>query len=113
MSPLEISALVGGGIVAGIVNTLAGGGSLLTVPLLIMIGLPGTVANGTNRIGIGLQSLVGVWRFRVEGVSEFRRALPVLLPIAIGSWLVAWIGRGMIIRAREQAAAPTRSEPTS
>ena len=40
------------GIVAGIINTLAGGGSLLTLPLLIFMGLPGAVANGTNRIAI-------------------------------------------------------------
>ncbi|MEA3363735.1 MAG: sulfite exporter TauE/SafE family protein, partial [Thermodesulfobacteriota bacterium] len=40
------------GIVAGILNTLAGGGSLLTLPLLIFMGLSGSVANGTNRIAI-------------------------------------------------------------
>lgn len=75
-----------GGLVAGVVNTLAGGGSLLTVPLLVLVGLPGTVANGTNRVGIFLQNLVASWRFRAEGVSGVRRALPALMPVALGSF---------------------------
>ena len=52
LSPADVGALLAGGLFAGIVNTLAGGGSLLTVPLLVLLGLPGTVANGTNRIGV-------------------------------------------------------------
>jgi hypothetical protein len=92
MSPSEIALLVAGGAAAGVVNTLAGGGSLLTVPLLVLIGLPGPVANGTNRVGIAIQSAAAAWRFRAEGVSGFRRSLPVLLPICVGSLLGAvWI----------------------
>ena len=58
-----------GGLVAGIINTLAGGGSLLTVPLLVMLGLPATTANGTNRIGVLFQNLVSTLRFRREGLD--------------------------------------------
>ena len=89
MSGFEIALLVVGGAAAGVLNTLAGGGSLLTVPLLVLVGLPGTVANGTNRVGILLQSLVGVWRFRAEGVSGLRNAVPLLAPVAIGSMVGA------------------------
>jgi uncharacterized membrane protein YfcA len=89
LSELEAILLIGAGAVAGVVNTLAGGGSLLTVPLLVLIGLPGTVANGTNRIGILIQSGVAAWRFRSEGVSGFGGALPVLAPVAFGSLLGA------------------------
>ena len=89
MDALQIALLVGGGIVAGVVNTLAGGGSLLTIPILVLAGLPGTIANGTNRVGILLQNVVAVWGFRSEGVSEIRQALPVLLPVGIGSVLGA------------------------
>jgi len=85
MTPLDIAMLAGGGLVAGIVNTLAGGDSLLTIPLLVLVGLPGNVANGSNRVGVLLQSAVAVWSFRAHGVSEARRALPVLVPLAIGS----------------------------
>jgi len=91
MSPAQAALLVGGGLVAGIVNTLAGGGSMLTVPLLVLVGLPGTIANGSNRVGVFLQNVVATWRFRAEGVSGIRRAVPVLLPIALGSFGGAFI----------------------
>jgi uncharacterized membrane protein YfcA len=47
------------GMVAGIINTLAAGGSLLTLPVLMALGLPPNMANGTNRIAIFLQNVVG------------------------------------------------------
>ncbi len=81
----SIAILISGGLAAGVVNTLAGGGSLLTVPLLVLIGLPGTVANGSNRIGILALSATAAWRFRAEGVADLRDALPVLLPVILGS----------------------------
>ena len=73
------------GFVAAIINTLAGGGSLLTVPALVLLGLPGTVANGTNRIGLLFQSVSAALRFRKEGVPGWRESLPVLLPISLGA----------------------------
>jgi uncharacterized membrane protein YfcA len=85
LSPAEVALLLGGGLVAGVVNTLAGGGSLLSVPLLVLLGLPGTIANGTNRVGVLLQSLVATWRFRGSGLLELPALLPVLLPVLAGS----------------------------
>ncbi|MBW2495167.1 MAG: sulfite exporter TauE/SafE family protein [Deltaproteobacteria bacterium] len=85
MSALESSLLIAVGFVAGVVNTLAGGGSLLTVPLLVLFGLPGTIANGTNRVGVLVQCLVACWRFDAKGISEFRSALPLLPAIVLGS----------------------------
>ena len=82
-------ALAAGGFVAGVVNTLAGGGSLLTVPLLVMVGLPGTIANGTNRIAVLVQGAVAAWRFRAEGVSGFRVAGPLVAPLLLGSLIGA------------------------
>jgi uncharacterized membrane protein YfcA len=81
----EVALLIGGGLAAGVINTLAGGGSLLTVPLLVLFGLPGGIANGTNRIGILIQSIVASWSFRAEGVRVLREALPILWPLGIGS----------------------------
>ena len=89
MSSTDILLLVGAGLIGGIVNTLAGGASALTVPALVLVGLPGTIANGTNRIGVFVQNVVAAWRFRAEGVPGFRRSTPVLLPVAIGSLLGA------------------------
>ena len=76
MTGAEAALLVVGATVAGVVNTLAGGASALTVPLLVLVGLPGTLANGTNRVGILTQNVVAAWRFRAEGVSGFRAAVP-------------------------------------
>jgi hypothetical protein len=85
LGPAEIALLVSGGLLAGVVNTLAGGGSLLTVPLLVLLGLPGTLANGTNRLGILLQSLIATWRFRGSGVLDLRDLIRVLPPVLAGS----------------------------
>ncbi len=90
MSAAESMLLVAAGLVAGVVNTLAGGGSLLTVPALVLLGLPGNLANGTNRLGILVQSVTALWRFRAQGVSGFRDALPVLAPVVAGSLLGAF-----------------------
>lgn len=81
----EILLLVGAGLIAGIINTLAGGGSLLSVPLLVWIGLPGDVANGTNRVGVLAQSATAIRGFAKEGVPGLRSALPVLVPVVLGS----------------------------
>ncbi|MEM7537545.1 MAG: sulfite exporter TauE/SafE family protein [Chloroflexota bacterium] len=57
--PLAIIA----GMIAGIINTLAGSGSLVTLPMLVFLGLPPTVANGTNRVGVIVQNIVGITTF--------------------------------------------------
>ena len=54
--------------VCGYINTLAGSGSLITLPLLLAMGLSANVANGTNRVGIVLQNVVGAGSFRQQGV---------------------------------------------
>lgn len=79
------AALIVAGFAAGTINTVAGGGSLLSVPLLVALGLPGDVANGTNRIGILAQSAIAAWQFRSEGVSGLSGSLPVLAPVALGA----------------------------
>lgn len=91
--------LIGGGFAAGVVNTLAGGGSLLTVPLLHLAGLPGGLANGTNRVGVMVQNLVATWGFGREGVPSLRPALPLLLPLASG----ALLGAAVISRIPDHA----------
>ena len=95
LSALETAMLAAGGLAAGVVNTMAGGGSLLTVPLLVLVGLPGTVANGTNRVAVLVQSVVASWRFGAEGVPGVRAALPVAVPLVLGASLGA-IGVSML-----------------
>jgi len=85
LTPIDALLLALAGLAAGVVNTLAGGGSLLTVPLLVLLGLPGNLANGTNRVGVLWMSAVAAWRFRAEGVPGLGGALAVLWPVAAGS----------------------------
>jgi uncharacterized membrane protein YfcA len=91
-----------GGLVAGVINTLAGGGSLITVPLLVFLGLPATTANGTNRIGVLFQNGVSTWRFRREGLDGLRGAKPVLVPVLLGSLIGASIASQMSAEAFRQ-----------
>jgi hypothetical protein len=72
------------GFAAGFVNTLAGSGSLITVPILILLGLPANVANGTNRVGVTIQSIVAVATFRRHGVLDAAGAWRLLVPAVLG-----------------------------
>ncbi len=90
MDGIDAAILIAGGMFAGVFNTLAGGGSLVSVPLLVLVGLPGTVANGTNRVGIFAQSIAAARSFRAEGVPGFGEAARLLLPIAIGAAIGAF-----------------------
>ena len=82
MELIDAALVVGAGLVAGIVNAMAGGGSLLTVALLnVFVGLPGLVANGTNRVGVLVQNASSVASYRKEGVRGFGRAVPVIVPV--------------------------------
>ncbi|RMH71811.1 MAG: sulfite exporter TauE/SafE family protein [Gemmatimonadetes bacterium] len=80
------------GIVAGIINTLAGGGSLLTLPTLIFIGLSGATANGTNRIAILVQNIFAVSGFHRKGISDVKRSIQLALPTLMGAMVGAKIG---------------------
>lgn len=89
-------ALFGAGLVAGVLNVLAGGGSFLTLPTLIFLGLPATLANGTNRVGILFQNVGAVWGFHRHRVLPWRWALAAALPATVGAGLgtglALWVG---------------------
>lgn len=84
-------AVIAAGFGAGFINTLAGSGSLITLPLLIFIGLPANVANGTNRVGVLFQNIVASESFRRQGVLDIRKALLLAVPAIIGSVVGAQI----------------------
>ena len=79
------------GYVAGFINTVAGGGSLITLPVLIFMGLPPAVANGTNRIAIFSQNIFGVLGFRSKGVSAFPYSIWLGLSALVGAIIGAQI----------------------
>ncbi len=80
-----VLALVGTGLAAGFINTTAGGGSMLTLPLLMFLGLPANVANGTNRIAILLQNIIGVNTFRQKKVLDLKTDYKLAIPAVVGS----------------------------
>ena len=80
------------GVAAGFINTLAGSGSLITLPLLIVAGLPPTVANGTNRVAILLASGVALRGFKGSGVLDVRGGLRLAPAAIVGAILGALIG---------------------
>jgi uncharacterized membrane protein YfcA len=78
-------ALAGVGLVTGFINIMAGGGSVLSLPMLMFLGLPANVANGTNRIGILFQSIVGANTFRRKKVLDLKTDYKLTIPALIGS----------------------------
>ena len=90
---LELLLLWFIGVVTGVINTLAGGGSLLTLPMLIFLGLPPSVANGTNRIAILIQSIVTNLGFRSKGINTY----PFSVYFGISATIGAIIGAQLAI----------------
>lgn len=93
------------GCVAGTLNVIAGGGSLLSIPMLIFLGLPGTVANGTNRVAILAQNAAAVWGFHRRGVVDWRYVLWAAVPATAGALLGAWAANQIGDRAFEKVLA--------
>ena len=93
-------ALIGTGFVAGFINTSAGGGSMLTLPLLMFLGLPANVANGTNRIAILLQNVIGVNTFRQKKVlnlsTDYRLAIPAIAGAVVGSLIAVKVDEAIL-----------------
>ncbi len=85
MSFTDALLLIGTGIIAGCINTLAGGGSLLTMPLLIFLGLPSAEANASNRVSLFIQNFIAVRGFKSKGVAVFPFAYWVGISASIGS----------------------------
>jgi hypothetical protein len=81
----EALLLVGGGFFAGGINAVAGGGSTLTVPLLVLAGVPGNAANGSNRIGILTSTVAAAASFARLGVKGFAHTGRIIAPVVAGS----------------------------
>jgi uncharacterized membrane protein YfcA len=84
-------AVLAAGFGAGFINTLAGSGSLITLPLLIFLGIPANVANGTNRVGVLFQNIVSTESFRRREVLDMRGSVILSVPAVLGSLIGAQI----------------------
>ncbi len=117
------------GFLAAIVNTIAGGGSLLTLPLLIAIGLPDGIANATNRVGVMFQSGSASATFHHRGQQDYRAWSRLIVPMGLaalgGSYLatqipdtalrllfgVILLGWGVFLTAKPGRFLEPRDEP--
>lgn len=84
-------AVIAAGFACGFINTLAGSGSLITLPLLIFIGLPANVANGTNRVGVLIQNAVAAASFHKREMIHWPSAALLAVPAILGSIVGAQI----------------------
>jgi hypothetical protein len=105
MTWYEITALIVSGLLVGFINTLAGGGSVISLSVLMLMGLPAPVANGTNRIAVTIQTLTATTMFRRKKVLDLRKGLWLGLPSAAGSLLGAWIAVDINEEVFEKAMA--------
>jgi hypothetical protein len=90
MSTTNILLLLLAGIAAGFVNTVAGGGSVITLPVLVEI-VGASVANGTNRVAILMENAVAAVSFHGGKKVPWRFVAPLLLPIIVGAGAGAWV----------------------
>src|SRR5687768_15095913 len=74
----------GAACVAGAINSVAGGGTLITVPTLIWLGMPAINANATSTVALWPGSLSGAWGFRRELLAADRRLFALIVPSLIG-----------------------------
>jgi len=98
MTLVDALWLILAGLFAGFINTLAGSGSLITLPLLMFLGLSPHQANATNRVAIFFQNLVAVRNFRQQKMLHTRQELYLVIPALIGSA----VGASLAIQVNEE-----------
>lgn len=90
------------GVVAGVINVMAGGGSFLLLPVLVGLGLPANVANGTTRLGVITQSAASIATFRRKGVDTFALSRSLAPAMLVG----ALLGSGLATQISAAAFEP-------
>lgn len=88
---LEIILLVSSGLIVGFINTLAGSGTIISISLLMFLGLPPNVANGTNRVAVLFQNIVAVRSFKKQKMLDSKKGFLISIPCVIGSIVGALI----------------------
>ena len=91
MSWNEIVLLLASGVLVGIINTLGGGGSVITMSLFMAMGMPIGIANGTNRIAVLMQNFSATVAFLRKGMLHVRSGVLLSLPAIIGNFFGAMV----------------------
>lgn len=89
--PWDLLVLFVGAAAAGCLNILAGGGALITMPLLLWLGVPETTANGTVRLGVLVQGLSAAVRYHREGAVPWGALRWMVIPVLLGAASGAWV----------------------
>ena len=82
---ISIIILICSGIAVGFINTLAGGGTVISLSVFMFFGLPPLVANGTNRIAIIFQNATAVSYFQKNKLIDWHKILYFAIPVVLGS----------------------------
>lgn len=98
MTPSEILLMSAGGLAAGAVNAMAGGGTFFSFPALLAVGLPPVLANASNSVALWPGSLAGAWAYRQE-LARYKR---YLLPMGAAS-LLGGVAGGLLLLAAGDA----------
>jgi len=91
MSLPIIIVIIIAGVFVGFINTLSGGGSVISLSLLILLGLPANIANGTNRISIFFQTFSSVSSFTKQKMFDSMKPIWLGIPATIGSVIGAYV----------------------
>ncbi len=90
MSWYLILILISSGLLVGFINTLAGGGTIISLSLFMLLGMPPQLANGTNRLAVVFQTFTSSMGFRQSNTLDFKRATILGIPTTIGSIIGTW-----------------------
>jgi uncharacterized membrane protein YfcA len=100
LSYQSLAILAAAGVLATVINVMAGGGGMIVLPALMALGLPADVANGTYRLGVVTQSIAGTAAMNREGKLETRSIVPILIPTVVGAivgaLLATWVPREVL-----------------
>jgi uncharacterized membrane protein YfcA len=105
MTWFEITLLIVSGIFVGFINTLAGGGTIISLSLFMFMGLPANIANGTNRVAVVLQNITSVGEFGRKKKLDWRKGTILALPTIGGAILGAQIAADINEQVFEKAVA--------
>jgi len=101
VSLIQIIAILTTAFVAGMINAVAGGGTLITFPLLILFGVPPVVANATSTLALVMGTSGSLYGFRAR-IQEVRPWFKTFIPVSL---LGGWIGSYLLTRGSEQSFA--------
>lgn len=85
ITPIQFVLAILAGIAAGVINTLAGSGSAVTLPMLVALGLDASAANATNRVGVLLQNITGIATFQRSKSLDISGSFWLTIPAMIGA----------------------------